>query len=97
VPPAQTSHSDSAGSQRRDEAEAAEGYAGAGSVEEDEDSRVMDADCDGEVGFRDFILFAQVYGAKRGDGLYEDKFDLDSNDEIGFHNVCYVLWQMNLF
>ena len=39
---------------------------------------------DGEVGFKDFILFAQVYGAKRGDGLYEGKFDLDSNDEIGF-------------
>ena len=41
---------------------------------------------DGEVGFTDFILFAQVYGAKRRDGLYEGKFDLNSNDEIGFQD-----------
>ena len=48
---------------------------------------------DGEVGFKDFILFAQVYGAKRGDGRYEGKFDLDSNDEIGFQD--FILFAMS--
>ncbi|HCR18357.1 MAG TPA: hypothetical protein DIU35_12825, partial [Candidatus Latescibacteria bacterium] len=51
-----------------------------------------DFDGDGTVGFRDFIQFAQKYGAKDGDGVsvglpeYEAKFDLDSSGEVGFRD-----------
>ena len=43
-----------------------------------------DFDGDGEVGFTDFIMFAQVFGANKGDGRYAAKFDLDQDDNIGF-------------
>ena len=43
-----------------------------------------DFDGDGIVGFPDFIQFAQVFGAVKGDTRYNGKFDLDQNDRIGF-------------
>ena len=48
---------------------------------------------DGEVGFKDFILFAQVYGAKRGDGLYEGRYARDSKDGIGFQD--FIMFAMS--
>ena len=39
---------------------------------------------DGMVDFRDFFLFAGQFGASRGDGRYEAKYDLDEDDTIGF-------------
>ncbi len=43
-----------------------------------------DFDCDGKVGFSDFMLFAQKFGSKQGDGRYENRYDLDFDSEIGF-------------
>ncbi|MDA0748932.1 MAG: cohesin domain-containing protein, partial [bacterium] len=45
-----------------------------------------DFDGDGEIGFRDFVAFAQRYGSKSADPLYDAKLDLDSNGEIGFRD-----------
>ena len=39
---------------------------------------------DGVVDFGDFFLFAGQFGASRGDGRYEAKYDLDEDDTIGF-------------
>lgn len=39
---------------------------------------------DGEVGFPDFIMFAQAFGATSGDAKYDARFDLDSSGDIGF-------------
>ena len=38
---------------------------------------------DGVVDVNDFLAFVNLYGAKRGDGTYQAKYDLDSNDIIG--------------
>ncbi len=43
-----------------------------------------DFDGDGMVGFRDFVLFAGVFGSRQGDGTYEAKYDLDGDGAIGF-------------
>ena len=43
-----------------------------------------DFDGDGTVGFHDFLAFAGQYGAQRGDGRYQAKYDLNSNGEIDF-------------
>ena len=39
---------------------------------------------DGMVDFGDFYLFAGQFGASRGDGRYEAKYDLDEDGTIGF-------------
>ena len=43
-----------------------------------------DFDGDGTVGFNDFVLFAGVFGAKRGENRFDARFDLDSSGDIGF-------------
>ncbi len=43
-----------------------------------------DFDGDGTVGFRDFLLFASVFGTSRGDTEYSARFDLDGDDAVGF-------------
>lgn len=45
-----------------------------------------DFDGDGEVGFRDFIMFAQKYGSSEGDDTFDAKFDLDSSGDVGFRD-----------
>ena len=45
-----------------------------------------DFDEDGSVNFRDFVMFAQQFGSKEGDGMYKATFDLDSNGEVGFRD-----------
>ena len=47
-------------------------------------SPTPDFDGDGMVGFADFVQFAGVFGASRGDGTYQAKYDLDSDGTIGF-------------
>ena len=42
-----------------------------------------DFDRNGVVDFPDFLLFADVFGAKAGSSGYETKYDLDGNGEIG--------------
>ena len=42
-----------------------------------------DFDGDGVVGIPDFLLFVDRFGAMRGDGKYEAKYDLDGNGAIG--------------
>ena len=39
---------------------------------------------DGMVNFADFLAFGTQYGARQGDGRYEEKYDLDSDGAIGF-------------
>ena len=43
-----------------------------------------DFDGDGTVGFSDFLPFAGQYGAQRGDGRYQAKYDLNSDGAIDF-------------
>ena len=43
-----------------------------------------DFDGNGEVDFKDFVLFAGAFGARRGDNRFEARFDLDSSGDIGF-------------
>ena len=43
-----------------------------------------DFDEDGSVNFRDFVMFAQQFGSKEGDGMYKSTFDLDSQRGSGF-------------
>ena len=43
-----------------------------------------DFDGDGVVGFTDFVQFANVFGARQGDGKYQARYDLDSDGAIGF-------------
>ena len=43
-----------------------------------------DFDGNGIVGFLDFLQFINVFGASRGDGTYEAKYDLDGNGVIDF-------------
>ena len=43
-----------------------------------------DFDGDGTVGFSDFLPFAGQYGARRGDGRYQAKYDLNSDGAIDF-------------
>ena len=50
----------------------------------DNASALSDFDGDGTVGFSDFVLFAGVFGSRRGDEKYEAKYDLSGNGEIGF-------------
>ena len=42
-----------------------------------------DFDGDGVVGIPDFLLFVDRFGAMRGDGKYESKYDLDADGVIG--------------
>ncbi|MDA0709303.1 MAG: cohesin domain-containing protein, partial [bacterium] len=46
--------------------------------------RSADFDGDGEVGFTDFIQFAQAFGARDGEAKYNAQMDLDSSGDIGF-------------
>ena len=39
---------------------------------------------DGRVDFGDFVAFGMLFGASRGDGRYEAKYDLDEDGTIGF-------------
>ncbi len=43
-----------------------------------------DFDGDDFVGFSDFLIFASVFGSRRGDGTYDARIDLNSDGSIGF-------------
>ena len=43
-----------------------------------------DFDGDRRVGVSDFLLFANLFGARRNDGRYAEAYDLDGNGSIGF-------------
>ena len=43
-----------------------------------------DFDGNGRVGFSDFILLAEVFGATKGDAGYDPRYDLDGNGAIEF-------------
>jgi hypothetical protein len=45
-----------------------------------------DFDGDGTIGFRDFILFAQKFGTKKGEAAFDPRFDLDSGGDVGFRD-----------
>ena len=44
----------------------------------------LDFDGNGTVGFSDFILFVQKFGATQTDSGYDPIYDLDSDEQIGF-------------
>jgi len=52
-----------------------------------------DLDGDGEVGFRDFINFAQAFGTGTGDASFNAAADLDSNGSVEFRD--FVLFAQN--
>jgi hypothetical protein len=43
-----------------------------------------DFDGDGRVAFNDFLSFAQVYGSREGDGIYQAVYDLNTDGAINF-------------
>ena len=43
-----------------------------------------DFDGDNWVGFTDFLIFAQAFGSRQGDGTYDARIDLNSDGSIGF-------------
>ena len=43
-----------------------------------------DFDGDGRVGFSDFLIFAENFGTRQGDGQYDARTDLDSDGAVGF-------------
>ena len=45
-----------------------------------------DFDGNGLVGFSDFVAFAGVFGAQRGDSKFEARFDLNNDGAIGFED-----------
>ncbi len=45
-----------------------------------------DFDGDGVVGFSDFVAFAGIFGAQRGDGRYVAAYDLNNDGGIGFED-----------
>ena len=47
-------------------------------------SGVPDFDCDGAVGFFDFMKFVRKYGFSRGEVGYDPRYDLDGNGSVGF-------------
>lgn len=46
--------------------------------------QIGDFNGDGKVTFDDFFLFADAFGAKRGEKNYEERFDLVGDGQIGF-------------
>jgi len=40
----------------------------------------------GDVDFRDFVTFAQVFGAKEGDADYDARFDSKGNGSVSFED-----------
>jgi hypothetical protein len=49
-----------------------------------ESDLVGDFDGNGEVGFTDFLQFAQNFGKKSGEDGFDGAFDFDKNNEVGF-------------
>ncbi len=49
-----------------------------------------DFDDDGQIGFRDFLLFAEKFGSQRGDGIYNELFDLDGDGIIEFSDFLIL-------
>ncbi len=47
-------------------------------------ARPGDYDGDGSIGFDDFVLFAQTFGSRLGEPLYDLRFDMDGDGGIGF-------------
>ena len=48
---------------------------------------------DGKVGFEDFVIFAQRFGAEKGQEGYDAAIDLDGDDKIGFTD--FVIFAQN--
>jgi len=46
--------------------------------------RAADFDDDGEVGFRDFLVFAEAFGTRTGEAEYQAAYDLDSDGAVEF-------------
>ena len=59
----------------------------------DNAAALSDFDGDRTVGFSDFVIFAGVFGARRGDEKYEAKYDLNGDGEIGFSD--FVVFAQN--
>ncbi len=59
----------------------------------DNAAALSDFDGDRTVGSSDFVLFAGVFGARRGDEKYEAKYDLNGDGEIGFSD--FVVFAQN--
>ncbi|MBT3604343.1 MAG: DUF4955 domain-containing protein [Candidatus Latescibacteria bacterium] len=53
----------------------------------------FDFDSNNEVGFTDFILFAQHFGSQNGDSNYDSIYDFDTNDQVGFSD--FILFSQN--
>ena len=53
-------------------------------------SGIPDWDGDGEVGFFDFVKFAQKFGFSRGRAGYDPRYDLDGDGEVGFSDFLIL-------
>ena len=43
------------------------------------------------MGFSDFLAFVGYFGASRGDGKYEAKYDLDGDGTVGFSDFLALV------
>ena len=59
----------------------------------DDTASIPDFDGDGTIGFGDFVIFAGVFGARKGDGKYDATYDLNDDGEIGFSD--FVIFAQN--
>ena len=62
-------------------------FAGQRQIRVEVGQKIMgDFNGDREVGFQDFVLFAQGYGKTRGNSGWDERFDLDGDGEVGFQD-----------
>ena len=59
----------------------------------DDTASIPDFDGDGTIGFGDFVIFAGVFGARKGDEKYDATHDLNGDGEIGFSD--FVIFAQN--
>ncbi len=59
----------------------------------DDSASIPDFDGDGTIGFGDFVIFAGVFGARRGEEKYDATHDLNGDGEIGFSD--FVVFAQN--
>ena len=56
----------------------------------DDTASIPDFDGDGTIGVGDIVIFAGVFGSRRGDEKYDTTYDLSGDGEIGFSDLLIL-------